>query len=300
MGVYAYRSDFDLFLLERACEAGARAWCGDAVQMVQAEQNLLAVHTASGRSFRGKILIGADGATGMTPHLVRGYKYHRDELGVAACTMYPRSAPGGDRFADDLMTLDLAVIPGGYVWVFPQGSCLNVGVGGSAASLGCPRERLAEALRKLGLEPGGPVRVHPLPTGGLSRKFASGQILLVGDAAGFVDRVSGEGIPWAIKSGALAAEAAWATLRRGEPARAGQVYTKLAAATILPGLRDALRFHRALVVCGPMLGRLAPAFSRRLLERHFEVIAGRASYSDLLRWTLFHLPLGLARGVFTC
>jgi hypothetical protein len=50
------------------------------------------------------------------------------------------------------------------------------------------------------------LRGHPIPIYTRREKVASSRTLLVGDAAGMVDPLSGEGIRFAIKSGRLAAE----------------------------------------------------------------------------------------------
>lgn len=52
------------------------------------------------------------------------------------------------------------------------------------------------------------IRGHVVPAGGFDRNIAKGRVILVGDAAGFVNPVTGEGMYYAIKSGQLAAKAA--------------------------------------------------------------------------------------------
>ena len=54
-----------------------------------------------------------------------------------------------------------------------------------------------------------------LPFGEVRPVPGKGRVLLAGDAAGLVDPITGEGIAWAMKSGALAATAVVEALRMG-------------------------------------------------------------------------------------
>ncbi len=92
--------------------------------------------------------------------------------------------------------IELADIPGGYGWVFPKGDHVNVGVGA------WEREgpRLRDHLRRvcevhgLAVEELANVRGHRLPLRKASTRTASERALLVGDAAGLIDPVSGDGM----------------------------------------------------------------------------------------------------------
>jgi geranylgeranyl reductase family protein len=297
VAVYAYRTDFDHFLLQAAEQAGAVAHCGEEIRAVREGPNAVEVRLAQGQVFHGRMLVGADGVTGMTARLVRGFRFRRAELGVGAYTTYPVTAPGGERFAADLFTLDLSAIRGGYSWLFPQGDYLNVGVGGAVADLPAPRQALRVALERFGLRAGGPLFCHPLPIGGLQRRIVSPRILLVGDAAGFVDRITGDGISWAILSGRLAAQALQTAFCQGRPERAPALYRRLVRRQIDSELKASLFFHRVLTWGAPLIGRLRPRVAHAFLERHLAAIAGRLSYRQFVLWALPRLPLALLRSL---
>jgi flavin-dependent dehydrogenase len=120
---------------------------------------------------------------------------------------------------------------------------------------------------------------------------------LSGDAAGFVDALSGDGISFAILSGTLAAEAAHRALTHGSASKAGRIYTDLVRKKIVPELRAALVLGVILLVFRPIMRRLKPHFSQLLVQRHFEVIAGRSSYRKLLRGTLLRVPVFFLRSL---
>jgi geranylgeranyl reductase family protein len=100
-------------------------------------------------------------------------------------------------------------VPAGYAWFFPKGDHANVGI------LTTDRRRtrsLGDALRRyraeLGLDPdGGRVRGHWIPMSLREGPLESGRLLLAGDAAGAADPFFGEGIAYALASGAIAAGA---------------------------------------------------------------------------------------------
>jgi flavin-dependent dehydrogenase len=91
------------------------------------------------------------------------------------------------------------------------------------------------------------VRGHLIPLGGIKRKLSSRRVLLVGDAAGFVDPFHGEGIAYAVLSGRLAAESLCRVLRNGwEHARAFRWYERQCEQQIRKNLRVALWMARLL------------------------------------------------------
>jgi flavin-dependent dehydrogenase len=105
--------------------------------------------------------------------------------------------------------VEIGVVPGGYGWVFPKGDHANLGVGGWMSEGPKLRARLDRLARVHGADPSRleAVRGHRLPMRKLGTAAARGRVLLVGDAAGLVDPLSGDGIYEAFVSARLAAEA---------------------------------------------------------------------------------------------
>ncbi|MEW6188910.1 MAG: NAD(P)/FAD-dependent oxidoreductase [Actinomycetota bacterium] len=115
----------------------------------------------------------------------------------------------------------------GYGWLFPKGETANVGVGirvGSRASR-VERRALREALEHLvsRLERDGKIKRSILrvssglvPVGGYLRRTWCGNILLVGDAAGQTDPISGAGILSAILCGKIAGRIAAMSIKRND------------------------------------------------------------------------------------
>jgi flavin-dependent dehydrogenase len=107
----------------------------------------------------------------------------------------------------------------GYAWIFPlPGGGANVGYGVLRSDGRTGRELKdlwPELLARPALRdvlgphavPTEPVRAWPIPTRYDPDRLTSGRVLYVGDAAGVVDPLTGEGIAQAIETGVLAAEA---------------------------------------------------------------------------------------------
>jgi geranylgeranyl reductase family protein len=107
--------------------------------------------------------------------------------------------------------IDIQFLPNleGYIWVFPRCGHLSVGIGGKNEPAQSLRKRLEQYMDERGISRSGATYFgHMLPSldsGGWKRNRVAGDgWLAVGDAAGLVDPITGEGIYYAIRSGDLA------------------------------------------------------------------------------------------------
>ncbi len=194
------RRRLDSFLVEQAVGAGVDF--RDGVRVVIESESHLQV---DGEAVEVDALIGADGANGITARtLGLGGGIVN---GIALEGNLPNhELPNG--FERGLLMLELATVPGGYGWIFPKADHVNVGVGG----WGAEGPRLRRYLRVLCEHHGielrrlTDVRGHRLPMRRSGTVLTRGRALLVGDAAGVLDPVSGDGIYEAFVSSRLAAE----------------------------------------------------------------------------------------------
>lgn len=101
------------------------------------------------------------------------------------------------------------VSPDFYGWVFPKCDHVAVGTGTVTHKGDIKKFQLATRNRARDKILGGKiirVEAHPIPEHPRPRRL-SGRVALVGDAAGYVTKCSGEGIYFAAKSGRMCAEA---------------------------------------------------------------------------------------------
>lgn len=100
----------------------------------------------------------------------------------------------------------------GYIWVFPRADHLSVGICGKGEPAQALRARLERYMDERGIpRKDAAFYSHMLPSlepSGWKRNRISGEgWLAVGDAAGLVDPITGEGLFYAIRSGDLASRA---------------------------------------------------------------------------------------------
>src|SRR4051794_34546615 len=182
------RRRLDAYLAERAVVAGADFRDGSKVTALELADDGVEIEVGGAR-FRGAVLVGADGANGVVARALGvdgGYT-----RGVAL----EGNAPFDPRFRGRAV-VELGTVAGGYGWVFPKGDHVNVGVGGWSGDGPVLRERLTGLCGRLGVEPGSlaDLRGHRLPLRPRAARAVRGRVLLVGDAAGLIDPVSGDGM----------------------------------------------------------------------------------------------------------
>lgn len=204
------RRRLDQFLVERAGEAGVDFRDGQRVRRVErvggrpgGYEVQVAVSGAGGgiERHRAPVVLGADGANGIVVTSL-GYE-HPGESAVALEANLP--CPGGvPDWLRGRVALQLGVMVGGYGWLFPKGDHVNVGVGGWKSAVGTQlRPQLDALCHSYGIDPADLVamRGHHLPMQRRGSVFAAQGSALLGDAAGLVDPLSGEGIYAALVSG---------------------------------------------------------------------------------------------------
>jgi geranylgeranyl reductase family protein len=292
----AMRAPLDHALAIAAADAGARLGAPCEVRGLVAVSDHVALETLEG-PLRARVVVAADGANGQT---ARAAGWTTAAATVPALEAEVAAPPRlFDRYADRAR-FDLGVPAGGYGWVFPKAQHLSVGVGVFAA--GAMRRRLRAALGEylaaLGLGEatvtriqGAPIPVRPRP-GGVRR----GRVLLVGDAAGLADPLTGEGISLAIRSGRLAAEG---LLAGGlDPERGGRAYERALRRHVLGELAIARGLAWVLYARPGLVRRLAPLLGQAAGTALAEVAAGRRTYRALIgSWPAWRRALVSLGGV---
>jgi geranylgeranyl reductase family protein len=110
--------------------------------------------------------------------------------------------------------IDIQFLPKlhGYIWVFPRCGHLSVGICGKGESAQALRARLERYMAEKAISSkGASFYSHVLPSletrGWKKNRVAGDGWMAVGDAAGLVDPITGEGLYYAMRSGDLAAQA---------------------------------------------------------------------------------------------
>jgi geranylgeranyl reductase family protein len=200
----------------------------------------------------------------------------------------------------DQNRIDIQFLPRleGYIWVFPRCGHLSVGICGKGEPASSLRKRLERYLTERGIAwKGAAFYSHLLPSLNAAswkkNRVAGDGWMAVGDAAGLVDPVTGEGLYYAIRSADLAASALLS--EAGEPAgKAGQYRQSLRrdfAADLEFGSRLAKRVFLGRFLFGSVPERMvqftrrSPRFSAIIQD----LFAGKQPYLGLKRRLLQNL-----------
>ncbi|MHA1927771.1 MAG: geranylgeranyl reductase family protein, partial [Candidatus Thorarchaeota archaeon] len=212
------RTEFDNLLLQKAGEAGADIRDGTRIISAGQEQSKVTVETDEGQIISGKYLVGADGINSIVAKSLGFYQGWKNDTAAVAIEI---EAEVGEEAVERIcgvphdkkgvaVHIFFGPVPHGYAWCFPKKSILSLGAG-------CRQDRANN------------IRAHfnkwfdtfkithditptivsetaaRLPYSGAVKKTVKERTILIGDAAGFVNPFSGEGIPMAITSGIIAA-----------------------------------------------------------------------------------------------
>jgi geranylgeranyl reductase family protein len=313
------RLEFDDLLVSLAVEAGAEFVGGADIVKVSAGDDGVELTARDGRRFEASIVIAADGVNStIARRLGLNNGWAAGSVALDMMEETPR-----ERLRDvDPSTLWVAygfdpngragrdggqAAAEGYAYIFPKRDHVNVGIGYllahyrasvEAAPYELQREFVGH-LKRRGVLEGESVRANftpfHIPVGGRLPRVGLGRVLLAGDAGGFVNGFTAEGIYYAMVSGDLAARSVLEAPRAVHTL--ARRYSRACDREIGAELRDSVMIQRYLFADRRRIARViegaqrAPAMTRLILD--FAV--GRIGYHRLRRRLLARAPLVAGR-----
>ncbi|HWF62460.1 MAG TPA: geranylgeranyl reductase family protein [Nitrospira sp.] len=271
------RDQFDYALLSAAQGSEAVVHQRCAVESVSFHGDFVTFFTSAG-SMSAKFVVAADGALSTVARemsladgriLIPALEY---EVTVSHDRL--------DRFYSTAR-FDFGLIPEGYAWAFPKKHHLSIGVLSMAQRGSDLKQAMVRYLDLIGCGSVTQTERHGfvIPIRPRRGPFFDKRILLVGDAAGFADPVTGEGISFAIRSGLLAAQALIdGQLDEGSVRSA---YTSSLTETILSELRRGRVLARLLYHFPRTRSWAFSQLGEHLCEAVTDVMAGNRQYRDL-------------------
>lgn len=217
------RPVFDRYLAEQAVAAGAQllndvhvTHVDSAAGVVYAQQNGVPL------VYQAQLVIFADGPNTLA-HRCCGIGFHSGQHYFVAIHYDVAAPEATDRFPGFSFYLEQENLATGYYWIFPKLEVLNVGVGSyyqpaakiayGAALDSFVRDRLDLPGVEIRAKQGGVIPAVP------ARHFVGERSLVIGDAAGLVNPLTGGGLIHALKSGEIAGRVAVEAYGAGEYGR---------------------------------------------------------------------------------
>ncbi len=289
--VMVMRQEFDAFLL---AQADAELWAGQPVHGVVEHADHVQVQVGE-RTLTARYLVGADGATSQVAREL-GLRRNRRLTGTLEAEVpLDGDATLRERFGARAV-FSLGTLPWGYAWVFPKGEHLSVGIGRFRPGRIDLRAVLRREMDRLGVPLDGvQLHGHPLPCyqfprwpfwrGNPQEPLSTRRCVLVGDAAGLVDPLLGEGIRYAIGSARLAAQA---IVRDDLSGYEAAIWREMGHSLATAGL-VANTYYRLPWLCY-QVGVRNPATARHFVDALTERVSyekiGRRLIAATLRWLL--------------
>ncbi len=302
-GGAARRTVLDAEIRGLALAAGARAVTGRAVaaEFLGDQIRAITVKDTSGeRRINAARVIVADGARSQLGRKL-GREWHRSTAYGVAARGYIRSARSDDPWISSHLELRDAAgeVLSGYGWVFPLADgTVNIGVG----TLATDRHPADVNLRRLLVHYADSQRTEwqldgeveapwsaLLPMGGAVSGVSGPNWVLIGDAAGCVNPLNGEGIDYGLETGRLAAELLlangptqqWPDILRAHYGTSFSIARRLAGLLTVPGLLPAagpfgMRSRSLMKIALRLMGNLVTDEDSDTVARAWR-LAGKAS-----------------------
>ena len=239
------RRRLDAALMDAATETGAEMiYSSEALPIMDGERAIGV--EVNGKRWTADLVVLAAGAQGKAARILGAHRDPNEPFGLAIRT-YAATPRDKDQHLEACLTLkdDQGTAVPGYGWMFPAGDgTVNIGVGALSTMKGFKSlnlNTLCDTYRDLVRDDWelGPYLEKPrawrLPMSAIKR-HGPGWVA-VGDAAGLVNPMNGEGIDYGLETGVLIAD-----LFEADPATAPQKYDAMVAEKFDSFLRTGLRF----------------------------------------------------------
>jgi geranylgeranyl reductase family protein len=300
-GIVLRRDAFDAFLIRKAESVGAKVLEGSRTLEVEEISDRITVRS-TGEAVEGKLLIIAEGAISKSANSLFG-PYPRITLAIGRAVNVRTERDPGDKIEIHLVdtpTKRLSLKKDFPLngWMFPHGDGANIGVVGMRinkdrldSTLSTIRKKVADRCGLLEGEED--LKSHPLPF--YPRKtLHSRRSMVVGDAAGLVNPITGEGLSYALASGRFAALTAMETIKGGLGLEHLAAYDSRCADSIIRDIRVA-------AFLSPFLHRMVGVVNtRRFFDNFHEeealvriclgIACGEDDWRSLLLQTLPRFP----------
>ncbi len=278
---FTSRIHFDASLAALAQRKGAYLMEGAPMSSVAADRR--GVRVKGGAFLKADFIVGADG---VSSRVAAAVSLSAPSKNLALGLEIEMPLEQTTRAVVD-PEIYLGVAKWGYGWIFPKRQTQTVGIGGLLTKNQDLKKAFEIFLHQCyGRIPAVRWRGYPIPFGNYKRRPGQANTLLIGDAAGLVEPVTGEGIAFAIQSGRLAAQAIVQAANAGRPETALDHY--LLEYRRIANLHFQAKMVRYLIFSAPtqpLFATLLPR-SKNVVRKYLDLLAGEIDYKDYMRWAI--------------
>jgi geranylgeranyl reductase family protein len=291
------RSSFDSFLVEKAAEDGAEVHDSQACISLFTDGSGVRVKAEKGE-YQANIVVGADGFHSRVLRSLRS-GFQRDEIRFCVSLDIPIEETRLNQMLGDMLEIHFMNTTAGYIWLFPKAGYVSAGFGSLPVRSRLAIQEFRRFLKNQGFGEDLKLRGCFLPVSRFRTSIHGNRILLAGDAAGFVNAVSGEGIRFAVSSGKIAAQVALHCHEQGDFSReALKEYQD--RCTRMFG-RDLLRAVRLsdLMYSYPGLFFGTAIVNEEIVAHYLMTVTGEKSFCGFTEWVKYRLPIFVLKRIFS-
>ncbi|WP_057939758.1 geranylgeranyl reductase family protein [Algoriphagus resistens] len=267
------RDGFDSFIIQKAKELGAQLKEGHKLTDITFGK-IPVLHTSQG-DIHAKMIIAADGALSPTAKIT-GWNETRNL--IPALEYEVEVNPEDFERLSKEVRFDMDSVPHGYAWSFPKKNHLSLGIASTRRERIDLKEYYKKYVEKLGIKEILSEKAHgfQIPISPRTDGFYRKNVFLIGDAAGFADPVTAEGISNALLSGEMAAEA---IIESGlDPDKAGALYEQNLEKDLLPELKTAQIASKWFYSHRIIRNLILKKYGEQIVSRMTDLFIGNRSY----------------------
>ena len=269
------RDAFDHLIVQKAQESGVDLLQGEALNDIQLGE--IAQLQTSNQLIQSRFVIAADGALSPTAKLA-GWPETR-----MMCPALEYEVQVSNEDFERLSAsarFDIDAVPMGYGWCFPKKNHLSVGVGNFMKKNGKAelKKHYQNYLKTIDIKHIKESSAHGfiIPISARKDGFVKQNVFLIGDAAGFADPLTAEGISNSIYSGRLAADAI--TNSNTDLETAADSYNQLLNRKLLPELSTGTQLAQLFYEQKKLRNLILKRYGQKAAEVMTDIFMGKRSY----------------------
>lgn len=274
------RDAFDNLIVEKAKEFGVTLLENHKLLSVNFDGKSSILNTSQGE-ISANFIIAADGVLSPTAKMC-GWTTETRKLIPALEYEVTVSAKDFERLSKSVR-FDIDAVPYGYAWCFPKKNHLSLGVLTTKKGKINLKEYYQKYLQTLGIQNIIKEEAHgfQIPISPRTDGFVKNNVFLIGDAAGFAEPITAEGISNAILSGKYVAESLIESKLNGGLAK--NIYEEKLQIKLLPELKSGLLLSKIFYNNNPIRNYILNNYGQQFSNIMVDILHGDRAFPKNIR-----------------